>query len=55
MQIGQILLTIVLPAVVSLIVGLTGGYFYRKNVAEEKVERAEESVRKMIVDSQKRA
>ncbi len=55
MQIGQILLTIVLPAVVSLIVGLTGGYFYRKNVAEAKVERAEESVRKMIVDAQKRA
>ncbi len=55
MQIGQILLTIVLPSAVGLLAGLIIGYFYRKNIAEAKVERAEESVRKMIVDAQKRA
>jgi len=55
LQIGQILLTIVLPSVIGLLAGLTIGYFYRKNVAEAKVERAEDSVRKMIVDAQKRA
>lgn len=55
MQVGQILLTIVLPSAICLLAGLIVGYFYRKNIAEAKVERAEESVRKMIVDAQKKA
>ena len=38
-----------------LVVGLLIGYFYRKNIAEAKIGRAEESVQKLIADAQKRA
>ncbi|MGI6151628.1 MAG: ribonuclease Y [Christensenellales bacterium] len=35
--------------------GAVGGYFYRRNIAEAKIGRAEEAVRQMIEDTQKRA
>lgn len=41
--------------VVSLVAGATGGYYYRRNIAEAKVARAEDAVNKMISDAQKRA
>jgi ribonucrease Y len=44
-----------IAAIVGIIFGLVVGYFYRKNIAEAKVARAEESVRKMINDAQKKA
>lgn len=41
--------------VVSLVAGATGDYYYRRNIAEAKVARAEDAVNKMISDAQKRA
>lgn len=35
--------------------GAVGGYFYRRNIAEAKIGRAEETVRQMLEDTQKRA
>jgi ribonuclease Y len=37
------------------VVGLIVGYFYRRNIAESKIGRAEDSVKKLIEDAQKRA
>ena len=45
----------VLVAVVCIAAGGLGGYFYRRNIAEAKTGRAEETVRQMIDDAQKRA
>ena len=46
-------------AIVGLIVGIVAGsligFAYRKNIAEAKTMRAEEAVKKMIDDAQKRA
>jgi len=38
-----------------LVIGLIVGYFYRRNIAESKIGRAEDSVKKLIEDAQKRA
>jgi ribonuclease Y len=41
--------------VASLAAGAAGGYFYRRNIAEAKVAKAEDAVKKMIDDAQKKA
>lgn len=46
---------ILIAAVVALAAGLFFGYIYRRNVAEAKVAKAEDSVKKLIEDAQKRA
>ena len=35
--------------------GAVGGYFYRRNIAEAKIGKAEDAVKQMIDDTQKRA
>ena len=50
----EILIPILLCAA-GLVVGLIVGYFYRRNIAESKIGRAEDSVKKLIEDAQKRA
>ena len=45
---------IVLP-LAGIIIGALIGYVYRRSVAEAKVGRAEESVRRLISDAQKKA
>ncbi len=47
-------LYIVLP-LAGLIIGVGVGYIYRKSIAEAKVGRAEESVKRLIADAQKKA
>ncbi len=44
----------ILAGVVFLAVGLAVGYAYRKNIAEKKIGRAEETVGKLIEDAQKK-
>ena len=45
-----------IPAVVlGAIVGVVIGYFYRKNVAEAKIAKAEDAVRTLLDDAQKKA
>jgi len=53
MEVGVIFLNIILP-IIGIIIGLIFGYFYRKNIAESKISNAEDSVRKMIHDAQKK-
>nr|WP_268872439.1 ribonuclease Y [Christensenella hongkongensis] len=45
----------ILVGVGGLIVGLIIGYVYRRNIAESKIGRAEDSVKKLIDEAQKRA
>lgn len=45
----------ILVGVGGLVVGLIVGYFYRRNIAESKIGRAEDSVKKLIDEAQKRA
>ncbi len=45
---------IVLP-LAAIVIGLFVGYIYRRNVAEAKVGRAEESVRRLVAEAQKKA
>ena len=45
----------ILVGVVCLAIGLVIGFMYRKNIAEKKIGRAEESVRLMIEDASKKA
>lgn len=45
---------IVLP-LVAIVIGTFIGYIYRRNVAEAKVGRAEESVKKLLAEAQKKA
>ncbi len=47
-------LLIVLP-LAALIIGSFLGYIYRRNVAEAKVGRAEESVKRLVTEAQKKA
>jgi len=54
MEVGVIFLNIILP-IIGIIIGLIFGYFYRKNIAESKIANAEDSVKKMIHDAQKKA
>lgn len=54
MQQVEILIPILLCAA-GLVAGLIVGYFYRRNIAESKIGRAEDSVKKLIEDAQKRA
>ncbi|MEZ4357634.1 MAG: ribonuclease Y [Eubacteriales bacterium] len=49
------LLVLVPVAIGTAIIGILAGYFYRKNIAEAKIAKAEESVTRMIADAQKRA
>ncbi len=42
-------------ALAALVIGLVGGYVYRKRIAEAKTQQAEEAVRKMIDEAQRRA
>ena len=51
---GDILITVVVGAV-ALGAGLLGGYYYRRNIAEAKTAKAEEAVKRMLEDAQKRA
>ena len=50
----DIVLLIVLP-LVTLVIGTFFGYIYRRNVAEAKVGRAEESVKRLLAEAQKKA
>jgi ribonuclease Y len=52
--VGDLLLPIILGAV-GLIVGSVVGYFYRKNIAEAKVGKTEETIKNMLEDAQLRA
>ncbi len=45
----------ILIGVVCLAIGALAGFAYRKNIAEKKIGRAEESVQKMIEDASKKA
>lgn len=45
----------ILVGAACLVGGIVGGYNYRRNIAEAKIERAEDSVKKLIDDAQKRA
>ena len=47
--------TIILIAAATLGLGLLFGYIYRKNVAEAKVAKAEDAVKKLYDDAQRRA
>jgi ribonuclease Y len=49
------LLWTIIAAVVGLVIGLAIGYAYRKNLAEKKIGRAEETVGLLIEDAQKKA
>ena len=49
------LLWAIIAGVASLSGGLAVGYAYRKNIAEKKIGRAEETVAKLIEDAQKKA
>ena len=48
------ILLIVLP-LVAIVIGTFIGYIYRRSVAEAKVGRAEDSVKKLVADAQKKA
>jgi ribonuclease Y len=45
---------VILP-LVTIVIGAFVGYIYRRNVAEAKVGRAEESVKKLVTEAQKKA
>lgn len=45
----------ILIAIVTLVAGSIAGYAYRRNIAEAKVAKAEDSVKRLIEDAQKRA
>ncbi len=45
---------VILP-LVTIVIGAFVGYIYRRNVAEAKVGRAEESVKKLVADAQRKA
>lgn len=46
---------VVLLLVAAAILGILAGYLYRKHIAEAKIEKAEEAVKRLIVDAQKKA
>lgn len=49
---------VIIPLIIgiaALLIGSFAGYYYRKNIAEAKVAKAEDAVKKMIDDAQKRA
>ncbi len=46
---------VVIAGVAALIAGLLIGYFYRKNIAEAKVAKAEDAVKQLYDDAQRRA
>ena len=54
MSVNDIIIPIAV-GVVSLAAGGFGGYCYRRNIAEAKVAKAEDAVKQMIEDAQKRA
>ncbi len=46
---------VVLLLVAAAIAGICAGYLYRRHIAEAKVEKAEDAVKRLIVDAQKKA
>jgi len=46
---------VVLLLVAAAVVGILAGYIYRKHIAEAKIEKAEEAVKRLIVEAQKKA
>jgi ribonuclease Y len=52
--VSDILIPIIV-GVVALVLGVVFGYYYRRNIAEAKVAKAEDAVKRMIEDAQKRA
>ena len=50
MEFWQILLLIA-----AIVIGTFAGYIYRRNVAESKIGRAEESVKKLVTEAQRKA
>ncbi len=48
-----------MPTIIGIVIagggGLLGGYFYRKNVAEAKVGKAEQAAKRLVDEAQKRA
>lgn len=49
------IIPILITGVISLIVGIWGGFTYRKNVSEAKIQKTESLVRTMLDDAQKKA
>lgn len=45
----------IIVGIVTLAIGAFVGYYYRRNIAEAKIAKAEDAVKKMIDDAQKRA
>ncbi|MEG1560526.1 MAG: ribonuclease Y [Clostridia bacterium] len=45
----------IVVGIVAIFAGFAGGYFYRRNIAESKLVKAEDAVNKMIDNAQKRA
>lgn len=45
----------VITGAIALVAGATGGYYYRRNIAEAKIGKTEDAVKKLIEDAQKRA
>ena len=41
--------------IIGAVIGIVIGYFYRKNVAEAKVEKAEDTVKRLYDEAQKKA
>lgn len=46
---------VVLLLVAAAVAGVCAGYLYRRHIAEAKVEKAEDAVKRLIVDAQKKA
>lgn len=46
---------LIVVGIVALALGLVGGYFYRRNIAEAKIGKAEEAVRGILDDARKKA
>ena len=44
-----------MPVVIALIIGILGGYFIRKFLAESKIKSAEEAANKILEDAAKEA
>lgn len=49
------ILWIILMAVIGLAAGFLGGYFYRRNIAEGKIARAEDAAKRIVSDATKEA
>jgi ribonuclease Y len=52
---SDLLLPILLSVIPSLIIGVLGGYFYRKSIAEAKIGKSEEKARQILDDARAKA